>query len=206
LEDLTLEDLTLEDLTLEDSLSKDPTQEAAFDPEAPLATPHGRNWTHIVSICNHSSDKHTESAETLQLVLPSAPDVLAEDEDTKCAILTEEQLVAARDFLSFHGHSLSSSRASSPSTESSSSLSYSSSSSTLAEEDEPVRLLITAPRNRRADALSVALCFLAFTYNCSVITFSAELQARKGCIPVWKNVLNEKGVADVNSAVVRPNF
>ena len=200
-----------------------------------LATPHGRNWTHVVSISHQqamypasspsssegtpsecsddsvsptstcSSDTYDEAVQTLRLVLPPAPDVVAEDEDPMCTVLTDDQLVSARDFLSFHGHSLNwrgSVQGHDMSSRSSSTSGLSSSSSTLAEEDEPVRLLITGPRNRRADTLSVALCYLAFAFDTRVETFLRELQSRKGCLPVWRNVLNVEGVATINRAAV----
>jgi hypothetical protein len=168
-----------EDKKREDPTPKDPNRKDT------LATPHKKKWTHIVSICRCPADSRIESTETLQLVVPRVPDsVAAEDEDAKSTVLTEDQLVAARDFLFLQGHSLNWRQDSSPS-----------------EEDEPVRLLITAPRNRRADALSVALCFLAFTFNCPAERFLRELQARKGCMPVWKNVLDAKGVAAISRAV-----
>jgi hypothetical protein len=197
-----------------------------------LATPNGRSWTHVVSICEASNPSSSSSCsssddsygtgsisldddgsitydvdmQTLRISLPPAPDADADDEDLPHTSLTVNQLLAARNFLSLYGRALNWDPLSlcrdSPS--SSSFLSYSSSSSSSSEErgsSLPVRLLITAPRNRRADALSVATCYLAFAFDHRVDTFLQDLDNRQTCIPIWKRALDPQGVQFIELVV-----
>jgi hypothetical protein len=192
-----------------------------------LATPNGGCWSHIVSISeippNHSGSSgsgsssssddpdngyaddgsslaYDEDFQTLRIFVPSTPGADADDEDFTHPSLTTDQLLAARDFLSFYGHALNWD----PSAPYKTCHSSSSSCSSCGEECDhppPVRLLITTPRNRRADALSVAACYLAFAFNVSVDSLLRNLNNRWACIPIWKHALDRDGVQFVESVV-----
>ena len=195
-----------------------------------LATPNDglEGWTHIVSIsqagatsCRRPSSSSSSSSsssvdgasesgssvsynaavQTLSLVLPPAPHSTAEDEDLSYTSLTAEQLIAARDFLSSNSHALRWDPSCPNRTYPSSSHSSCSSLSDSFQPSPAVRLLITAPRNCRADALSVAICYLSFAFNVRVNTFLRNLDNGNRCLPVWKRVLDREGVQFVESVV-----
>jgi hypothetical protein len=186
-----------------------------------LATPNGRSWTHVVSICEASNPSSSSSCsssddsdsvdddssitydtevQTLRISLPPAPDANADDEDVPCTSLTVDQLLATRNFLSLYGDALNWDPLSLYRDEPSCSSSCTSPCEDY-DPSPPVRLLITVPRNRRADALSVATCYLAFAFNVCVDTFLRDLDSRQTCIPIWKHAVDSRGVQFVERVV-----
>jgi hypothetical protein len=142
------------------------------EPGERLKTFRGEDFTHIITVCTENAAEAAVvrvagAGSQLRLVIPATQDALDDDDHVNVQPrISPSQLLAARDFLSSSNLNLSPS------------------------ESADARILITTPRNCRAEAMSIASCYLSFATGHSVRRVLAHFDDGDCYLSVWQGVMD----------------